>query len=161
MNNKHIISALVANRSGVLAHAAGLFSARGFNIDSLAVGETENPDLSRMTIVVEGDEAVLEQVRKQLGKLIDVLKVQDFTGTPYVARDLALVRITTPVEKRTEVLELAAIFRARVVDVGKSDVMVELSGTEEKVEAFLDLVRPYGIKEMARTGRIALPRSRD
>lgn len=156
---KHIISALVANQPGVLAHVAGLFSARGFNIDSLAVGETEQPDLSRMTIVVAGDEAILEQVRKQLGKLIDVVKIQDFSGVPCVERDLALVQVHAAAGKRTELLELVSIFRARVVDVGPSDVMIELSGTEDKVEAFLDLVRPYGIREMARTGRIALARA--
>lgn len=156
---KHIISALVANRPGVLAHAAGLFSARGFNIDSLAVGETEQPDLSRMTIVVAGDEAILEQVRKQLGKLIDVVKVQDFSGMPCVERDLALIRVRAPAEKRGEILEVVDIFRARVVDVGRSDLMIELSGAEEKIEAFVDLLRPYGIREMARTGRIALARS--
>ena len=156
---KHIISALVANRPGVLAHAAGLFSARGFNIDSLAVGETEQPDLSRMTIVVAGDEAILEQVRKQLAKLIDVVKVQDFSGMPCVERDLALIRVRAPVEKRGEILEVADIFRARVVDVGRNDLMIELSGAEEKIEAFVDLLRPYGIPEMARTGRIALARS--
>jgi acetolactate synthase-1/3 small subunit len=156
---KHIISALVANRPGVLAHAAGLFSARGFNIDSLAVGETEKPDLSRMTIVVAGDEAILEQVRKQLGKLIDVVKVQDFSGTPCVERDLALVRVRAAADRRSEILELVDIFRARIVDVGRNDVMIEMSGTEDKIEAFLDLLRPYGIREMARTGRIALARS--
>ncbi len=156
---KHIISALVANRPGVLAHAAGLFSARGFNIDSLAVGETEQPDLSRMTIVVAGDEAILEQVRKQLAKLIDVVKVQDFSGVPCVERDLALIQVRAPVGKRSEILELVSIFRGRVVDVGPGDLMVELSGTEDKVEAFLDLMKPYGIREMARTGRIALPRA--
>jgi len=156
---KHIISALVVNRPGVLAQAAGLFSARGYNIDSLAVGETEVPDLSRMTIVVAGDETILEQVRKQLGKLIDVVKIQDFSGVPCVARDLALIRVRAPIEKRCEVMELADIFRARIVDVGRSDLMIELSGTEEKIEAFLDLVRPHGILEMARTGRIALARS--
>ncbi len=156
---KHIISALVANRPGVLARVAGLFSARGFNIESLAVGETEGPDLSRMTIVVGGDEAILEQVRKQLEKLIDVVKVQDFSGQQYVERDLVLIRVNTPAERRNEVLELVGIFRARIVDVGHSDVMVELAGTEDKIEAFLDLVRPYGVKEMARTGRIALSRS--
>ncbi|MFW6189834.1 MAG: acetolactate synthase small subunit [Planctomycetota bacterium] len=156
---KHIISALVANRPGVLAHLAGLFSARGFNIDSLAVGETEQAEFSRMTIVVAGDEAILEQVRKQIGKLIDVVKVQDFSETRYVERDLALVRVSAPVEKRSEILELVDIFRARVVDVGRNEVMIELSGAEDKIEAFLDLLRPYGIREMARTGRIALARS--
>ena len=156
---KHIISALVANQPGVLAHVAGLFSARGFNIDSLAVGETEGPDLSRMTIVVDGDEAILEQVRKQLGKLIDVVKIQDFSGAPCVERDLALIRVNAPVAKRGEILELVGIFRANVVDVAHNSLMIELSGTEDKIEAFLDLMRPYGIREMARTGRIALVRS--
>jgi acetolactate synthase-1/3 small subunit len=156
---KHIISALVANRPGVLAHVAGLFSARGFNIDSLAVGETEQPDLSRMTIVVAGDETILEQVRKQLGKLIDIVKIQDFSSVPHVERDLALVRVHAPQERRSAILELADIFRARVVDVGRTDLMIETSGGEEKIEAFLDLLRPYGIREMARTGRIALARA--
>lgn len=156
---KHIISALVVNHPGVLAHMAGLFSARGFNIDSLAVGETEQPDFSRMTIVVAGDEAILEQVRKQIGKLIDVVKVQDFSDTRCVERDLALVRVHAPVNKRGEILELVEIFRARVVDVGRTELMIELAGDEEKIEAFLDLLRPYGIREMARTGRIALARA--
>ncbi len=156
---KHIISTLVANRPGVLARVSGLFSARGFNIDSLAVGETERPEFSRMTIVVAGDESILEQVRKQLEKLVDVVKVQDFSDLRHVERDLALVRVNAPVSRRSEVLELVEIFRARIVDVGHNEVMVELAGTEEKIEAFLDLVRPYGIREMARTGRIALARA--
>jgi acetolactate synthase-1/3 small subunit len=157
--DKHIISAYVANRPGVLAQIAGLFSARGFNIDSLAVGETEHPDYSRMTIVVAGDEGILEQVRKQLGKLIDVVKVQDYSGSRYVARDLALIRVTAPVGKRSEVVELANIFRGKIVDVGHNEVMIELAAGEEKIEAFIDLLRPYGISELARTGRIALQRS--
>jgi acetolactate synthase-1/3 small subunit len=156
---KHIISALVANRPGVLAHVAGLFSARGFNIDSLAVGETEQPDLSRMTIVVTGDETILEQVRKQLGKVIDIVKIQDDSSTPHVERDLALVRVHAPEERRGAILELVDIFRARVVDVGRNDLMVEIAGSEDKIEALLDLLRPYGIREMARTGRIALARA--
>jgi acetolactate synthase-1/3 small subunit len=143
----------------VLAQIAGLFSARGFNIDSLAVGETEHPDYSRMTIVVAGDEGILEQVRKQLGKLINVVKVQDYSGSRYVARDLALIRVAAPVEKRTEVAELARIFRGKIVDVGHNELMIELAAGEEKIEAFIDLVRPYGISELARTGRIALQRS--
>jgi len=156
---KHIIAALVANRPGVLAHVASLFSARGFNIDSLAVGETEQADLSRMTIVVAGDETILEQVRKQLGKIIDVVKLQDFSGVPHIERDLALVRVHAPVERRSAILELVDIFRGRVVDVGRTDLMIEISGAEAKLEAFLDLLRPYGVREMARTGRIALARS--
>jgi len=149
----------VVSKPGVLAHAASLFSARGFNIDSLAVGETKQPEFSRMTIVVAGDEAILEQVRRQLAKLIDVVKVQDFSGTSYVERDLALIRVHSPVSRRGEILEPADVFRARVVDVGLTDVMLELSGTEEKIEAMLDLLRPYGIRERIRTGRIALQRS--
>jgi len=155
---KHIISALVMNRPGVLAHMAGLFSARGFNIDSLAVGETERPDVSRMTIVVAGDEGILEQVRKQIGKLIDVVKIQDFSDTRHVERDLALIRVNAPTNRRGEIIELADIFRAKIVDVGHNELMIELVGAEEKVQAFIDLLQPYGIREMVRTGRIALAR---
>jgi acetolactate synthase-1/3 small subunit len=156
---KHILYALVENKAGVLARVAGLFSARGFNIDSLAVGETEDPRFSRMTIVVAGDDTVLEQVRKQLDKLVNVVKVQDFSDTPVVERDLLLVRVNVPPEKRGQVLELVQVFRARVVDVGRSEMVIEVVGTEDKVEALLDLLRPYGILEMARTGRVALGRS--
>ena len=156
---KHIISALVMNKPGVLAHIAGLFSARGFNIDSLAVGETESPGHSRMTIVVNGDDAVLEQVRKQLGTVIDVVKIQDFSGLRHVARDLALIRVNAPVARRSEIIELASIFRAGVVDVGSNEVMIEIAGAEDKIEAFVQLLIPYGIKELARTGRIALTRA--
>ena len=156
---RHIISVLVANKPGVLTRVAGLFSARGFNIDSLAVGETERHDCSRITIVVEGNDETLEQVRKQLEKLIDVAKVSDLSTVEHVERDLALVRVHSPISKRNEVLELVDIFRAKVVDVGRTDLVIELSSSEAKIEAFLDLVRPYGIREMARTGRIALPRS--
>ena len=156
---KHIISALVENKPGVLAHVSGLFSARGFNIESLAVGETEDPELSRMTIVASGDDAILEQVRKQLGKLINVVKVQDFGGIRCVERDLALIKVNAPAGKRSEIVELVDIFRAGIVDVGHSELMIELAGTEEKLGAFIDLMRVYGIVEMARTGRIALTRS--
>ena len=156
---KQVLSALVENKSGVLAHVAGLFSARGFNIDSLAVGETEDPRFSRMTIVASGDEAVLEQVRKQLEKLISVVKVQDLSRASRVERDLLLVRVNAPPGKRSQVIELANTFRAKVVDVGMSEVVIEVVGTEDKVQALLDLLRPYGIVEMARTGRIALMRS--
>jgi acetolactate synthase-1/3 small subunit len=156
---KHVIAALVTNEPGVLAHVAGMFAARGFNIDSLVVGRTENPEFSRMTIVVTGDLNILEQVRKQLVKLVEVVKVVDYLGSDYVERDLMLVRIATPSESRREVIELADLFRARIVDVGRDELMIELSGTEEKLEAFVDLVQPYGIVEMARTGVIAMPRS--
>lgn len=156
---KHILYTLVENKAGVLARVVGLFSARGFNIDSLAVGETEDPRFSRITLVVAGDEAVLEQVRKQLDKLVNVVKVQDFSNTPVVERDLLLVRVNVPAEKRSQVLELVQVFRARVVDVGHEEMIIEVVGTEDKVEALLNLLRPHGILEMARTGRIALARS--
>ncbi len=156
---KHILYAIVENKAGVLARVSGLFSARGFNIDSLAVGETDDPRFSRMTIVVEGDDNTLEQVRKQLAKLINVVKVKDFSDTPVVERDLLLLRLEVPAEKRGEILDLVQVFRARVVDVGHSDMVIEVVGTEDKVEALLDLMRPYGIMEMARTGRVALSRS--
>jgi acetolactate synthase-1/3 small subunit len=155
---KHIISALVENKPGVLAHVAGMFAARGFNIDSLVVGRTEDPKLSRMTIVVIGDDRIVEQVRKQLARIIPVVKVQDFVGKPVVARDLMLVTISAPPEKRPEIVSMVDMFRARVVDIGAKSLMIEVSGPETKIEAFLDVCRPYGIKNVARTGTIAMPR---
>src|SRR4030066_486396 len=155
---KHIISALVENKPGVLAHVAGMFAARAFNIDSLAVGRTEDPDLSRMTIVVVGDDRVVEQVRKQLAKIVPVVKVQDFAGQPVVARDLMLITISAPPDKRPEILSLIEMFKARVVDIGVKQLMVEVSGPETKIEAFIDACKPYGIKNVARTGTIAMPR---
>ena len=157
---KHIISTLVQNEAGVLAHISGLFAGRGFNIDSLAVGETEDPAVSRMTIVAEGDEQILEQIVKQLRKVVTVIKVQDFSGRDYVERDLMLVKINAPAARRAEIVQLAQLFRARVVDVGANELMVELSGPEGKIEAFLALVRPYGIKETCRTGRVAMLRGK-
>ncbi len=155
---KHVITALVQNQPGVLAHISGMFAARGFNIDSLVVGRTEDADLSRMTIVVLGDDNVLEQVRKQLGKVIPVVKVRDFTNTENVQRDLLLIRVHAPAEKRPAVVDLVNLFRGRVADVARSSVVIELTGTEDKIEAFIDLVRPYGIRELARTGVIAMLR---
>ncbi|MBN2133711.1 MAG: acetolactate synthase small subunit [Sedimentisphaerales bacterium] len=155
---KHIISALVENKPGVLAHVAGMFAARGFNIDSLVVGRTEDPKLSRMTIVVIGDDRVLEQVRKQLGKIIPVVKVQDYVGKPVVARDLMLVSVSAPPEKRPEIFALIEMFRGRVVDIGAKSLMIEISGPETKIEAFINVCKPYGIKSVARTGTIAMPR---
>ncbi len=155
---KHVISVLVENKVGVLARITGLFSGRGFNIESLAVGETENMDISRMTIVVSGDEAILEQVRKQLGKVIDTIKVTDFTGTDYVERDLMLIKINAAPGKRSEIVELVDVFRGKIIDVGQKDMVIEISGPEDRLEAMLDLLRPYGIKEVARTGRIAMNR---
>ncbi len=155
---KHVISALVQNQPGVLAHVAGMFAARGFNIDSLVVGRTEDPALSRMTITVVGDDRVLEQVRKQLAKLVPVVKIRDYKDVPYVERDLMMVRISAAPEKRPEILSLVNLFRGRVVDVARSSILVELSGTEDKLEAFIDLLSPYGIQELARTGVIAMAR---
>ena len=155
---KRTISALVQNQPGVLAHVAGMFAARSFNIDSLAVGRTEDPDLSRMTIVVIGDDDTIEQVRKQLSKIIPVVKVYDFTGEELVQRDLMLARVAAPPEKRSEVQAIIDMFQAKVVDIGPKFVMVEVTGPEEKIEAFIDTCRPYGVKDVVRTGMIAMPR---
>ena len=155
---KHIISALVENKPGVLAQVAGMFAARAFNIDSLVVGRTEDPKLSRMTIVVVGDDRVVEQVRKQLAKVVPVVKVQDFAGEPVVARDLMLISVAAPPEKRPEILSLIEMFKGKVVDLGPKFIMVEVSGPEAKIEAFISGCKPYGVKSVARTGTIAMPR---
>lgn len=157
---KHVISALVQNKPGVLAHVAGMFAARAFNIDSLVVGRTDDPDLSRMTIVVVGDNRVVEQVRKQLAKIISVVKVQDFVGQDIVARALMLITITTPAERRPEVLALIDMFDSKVVDIGQKFVMVEICGPDSKIEAFIDACKPYGIKSVARSGTIAMARNK-
>ena len=154
----HIISATVSNRPGVLARVAGLFSSRGYNIDSLAVGETEDPGLSRMTIAVHGDESVLEQIRKQLRKLIDTVKVQDFAGRDFVQRDLMLIKVSASPAKRGEIFQLCEVFEGKVVDISPKHVMLEITGPEIKIDAFINVVRPYGIREVARTGRIAMLR---
>ena len=156
---KHIISALVENKPGVLAQVAGMFAARAFNIDSLVVGRTEDQKLSRMTIVVVGDDRVVEQVRKQLAKVVPVVKVQDFAGEPVVARDLMLISVSAPPEKRPEILSLIEMFKGKVVDLGPKFIMVEVSGPEAKIEAFINACKPYGIKSVARTGTIAMPRT--
>ncbi|OHB55720.1 MAG: acetolactate synthase small subunit [Planctomycetes bacterium GWF2_50_10] len=155
---KHILSALVQNKPGVLAHVAGMFAARAFNIDSLVVGRTEDPELSRMTIVVLGDDRVVEQVRKQLAKIVTVVKVQDFANQDVVQRDMMLISVACTPEKRPEMLALIEMFHGKVVDIGPKFVMVEVCGPESKVEAFIDACRPYGIKTLARTGSIAMPR---
>jgi len=155
---RHVISALVQNRSGVLSHVAGLFSSRGFNIDSLTVGETEQAHVSRMTIVARGDEAVLEQIRKQLGKLINVVKLHDFSGVDYVERDLCLVKVHAPANKKPEIILLGEAFQSKVVDITRNELMLEVTGPEAKINACIDTLRPYGIKEVARTGRIAMAR---
>jgi acetolactate synthase-1/3 small subunit len=155
---RHVLSALVQNQPGVLAHVSGMLASRGFNIDSLAVGATEDPQLSRMTFVVHGDDLVLEQVRKQLDKIISVVRVVDISSEDYVERDLMLIKVKSSPEKRMEISLLVEMFRARVVDVSPDNLMIEISGSERKIEAFIDLMRPYGILELARTGRIALVR---
>ena len=155
---KHIISALVENKPGVLAHVAGMFAARAFNIDSLVVGRTEDPHLSRMTIVVIGDDRVVEQVRKQLARVVPVVKVQDFVGQPIVARDLMLITISAPPEKRSEIMSMIEMFRGKVVDIAQKALTIEISGPEAKIEGFINVCKPYGIKSVARTGTIAMPR---
>lgn len=155
---KHTISVLVENHFGVLAHVAGLFSSRGFNINSLAVGETEDAQFSRMTIVVSGDEKVLEQIMKQLNKLVDVIKVVDLTAQETIDRELLLVKVLVTSATRMEIMQVVQSFRAKIVDVSAHSMTVEVTGTESKVDAMLELLRPYGIKEVARTGAIALAR---
>jgi acetolactate synthase-1/3 small subunit len=155
---RHVLSALVQNQPGVLAHISGMLASRGFNIDSLAVGETEDPHLSRMTFVVHGDDAELEQVRKQLDKVVTVVKVQDISSEDHVERDLMLLKVQAAPAQRSEIALLVEMFRARVVDIGPTTLMVEIAGQERKIEAFIELMRPYGIVELARTGRIALVR---
>jgi len=155
---RHVINALVMNEPGVLANVAGMFAARGFNIDSLVVGRTEDPNLSRMTIVVTADDNTLAQVRKQLAKLVPVAQVIDFAGTAYVERDLCLVTIAVGPDRRNEVITIAETFRGRVVDVAPESLMLELAGTEDKIEAFVRLLQPYGITELSRTGVIAMGR---
>lgn len=155
---KHTISVLVENKFGVLSRVAGLFSARGYNIESLSVGETLDPSVSRMTIVVRGDEFVIEQVTKQLHKLIDVIKVSDLTDDSHVERELVLVRVNAEPQLRAEILRTADIFRARVIDVTATSFTLEATGDEGKLEAFLELLRPMGIQEVVRTGKVAIAR---
>lgn len=154
----HTVSVLVQDRPGVLARVAGLFARRGFNIHSLAVGNTEEPGLSRMTIVVDVQAKPLEQVEKQLHKLIDVLKVVELDPGASVERELALVKVRADAQTRPAVLEIAQIFRARVVDVSHHTLTLEVTGSPDKVEALAELLRPYGIVELVRTGRVALAR---
>ncbi|MCK4851552.1 MAG: acetolactate synthase small subunit [Candidatus Omnitrophica bacterium] len=155
--SKFVLSVLVENKFGVLARVAGLFSARGFNIDSLAVGETENPDISRMTIVVDADERILEQIKKQLNKLIDVIKVQDLTGSDFVDRELILIKVKAENTKvREKIIKVVDSTGAEIVDIGRKVLIIEESGDEHRIKALMELLRPYGIVEIARTGKIAL-----
>lgn len=155
---KHTLAVLVENKPGVLTRVAGLFSRRGFNIESLAVGVTENPDISRMTIVVSGDDHVLEQVEKQLNKLIDVIRVSDIPPEDSVNRELALIKVGVDSETRAEVMQIVDIFRAKIVDVGAKSLIVEVTGDEGKINAIEQLLRQFGVREMVRTGKVAMNR---
>src|SRR3972149_944663 len=156
---RHTISVLVTNEFGVLSRIAGLFSGRGFNIESLCVAESTDPKVSRMTIVTTGDDRIVEQITKQLNKLISVIKVHDLTGEEYLERELALIKVNSTPENRAEILSIVDIFRAKVVDVSPRTYTIEITGDEEKISALTELLRPFGIKEIVRTGRIAMARS--
>jgi acetolactate synthase-1/3 small subunit len=155
---RHTISVLVENKFGVLTRVAGLFSGRGYNIDTLNVAPTHDPNTSRMTIVTRGDDATLEQIVKQLNKLVDVLEVQDFRADEYIDRELVLVKVTVDSASRAEVMQITDIFRAKIVDVQPKSLTIEITGDESKVEKFLELMKTFGIVELTRTGKVALPR---
>jgi len=155
---RHTLSVLVENKFGVLTRIAGMFSGRGFNIDTLNVGPTLDPSRSRMTIVVMGDDAVLEQVTKQLNKLIDVIEIEDFRDNEYVDRELVLLRVKVDGQTRSEVMQICDIFRAKIIDVQPKNVAIELTGNESKIEKFLFLMEPFGISDLTRTGKVAVSR---
>ncbi len=154
----HLFSCIVQNKAGVLARVAGLFAGRGFNIDSLTVGTTDDPKVSRMTIATQGDEQVLEQIRKQLSKLVDTVRVYDLGDVPRVERDLVLVKVNAQPSRRADILQIVDLYRGRTVDVGRNEMILELTGAEDKIESFIEMLKPFGIKELARTGRIAMAR---
>jgi len=153
---RHIISVLVENEFGVLARVSGLFSGRGFNIESLSVAETLDPTVSRITLVTRGDDQALEQIEKQLNKLIPVIKVTDFTETEHVERELVLIKVTADEKTRGELANIVDIFRAKIIDVSRRSYIVEITGTEDKVSALIELLKPLGIKEIVRTGKVAM-----
>ena len=155
---RHTISVLVENEFGVLARVAGMFSVRGFNIESLTVAETLDPTVSRITLVTYGDDQVLEQVEKQLNKLVSVIKVMDFTDSPHVEREMALIKVTADEKTRAELITIVDIFRSKVIDVGPHSYIIEVTGDEGKIRAMLDLLGPMGIKEIVRTGKVAMHR---
>lgn len=155
---RHTLSVLVENKFGVLARISGLFSGRGFNIDTLNVAPTQDPTMSRMTIVVKGDDTVLEQVTKQLNKLVDTIKVQDFRDGEYVDRELILIKVGVDTTTRAEVMQICDIFRAKIVDVAPQTVTIEMTGAESKVNAFLGLMNQFGVRDLTRTGKVAMPR---
>jgi acetolactate synthase-1/3 small subunit len=157
---KHVLSLLVENKPGVLARIAGLFSRRGFNIDTLAVGPTEDPDVSRITLTVDGAVHPIDQVTKQLHKLVNVIKIRDMEPDSTVAREMALFRVSAPVESRAEIMQFAEIFRANIVDVSRRTLTIEVTGSQDKIDTFERMIRPHGLIEMARTGEVAIARSR-
>ncbi|HEX2360096.1 MAG TPA: acetolactate synthase small subunit [Solirubrobacterales bacterium] len=157
---KHVLSILVENRPGVLARIAGLFSRRGFNIDTLAVGPTEDPDISRITLTLDGAVHPIDQVTKQLHKLVNVLKIRDMEPNETIAREMALFKVSAPVESRQEIMQFAEIFRATIVDVSRRSLTIELTGSSDKLEAFERMIRPHGLIEMVRTGEVAIARTK-
>ena len=157
---KHILSLLVENRPGVLARIAGLFSRRGFNIDTLAVGPTDDPDVSRITLTLDGALHPIDQVTKQLHKLVNVIKIRDMEPGETIAREMALFRVNASVENRAEIMQFAEIFRATIVDVSRRSLTIEVTGTQDKIDAFERMIRPHGLVEMARTGEVAITRPR-
>jgi acetolactate synthase I/III small subunit len=158
VQEQHTITVLVDNKPGVLARVSGLFARRGYNIESLSVSITDNPDVSRMTIVVAGDADILEQITKQLHKLIDVLKVYDYLDTPMLERELALIKVNAEPGQRTELLQIIEIFRGRVIDVSDKTFVIEVTGSEDKIDAFEKQLETFGVRELVRTGRIAMMR---
>jgi acetolactate synthase I/III small subunit len=161
MSSNHLLSVLVENHAGVLSRVAGLFSRRGFNIESLAVGTTDEPGISRMTIIVEGDDKTVEQVSKQLNKLIDVIKIKVLPKESAVSRELALIKVSTQKNTRSEIIQIVEIFRANIVDVSKSTLTIECAGSSEKINALIDMLKQFGIIEATRTGAIVLERGTD
>ena len=155
---RHILSVLVENKFGVLTRISGLFSGRGFNIDTLNVAPTQDPTTSRMTIVVKGEDSVLEQVTNQLNKLVDVIKVHDFRDGEYVDRELLLIKVNVDAKSRAEVMQICDIFRAKIIDVAHKTLAIEITGNESKINAFLDLMEPFGICDLTRTGKVAMSR---
>jgi len=155
---RHILSVLVENHAGVLSRVAGLFSRRGFNIESLAVGITEDPAVSRMTIMVDGDDYLVEQISKQLNKLIDIIKVRQLDEKESIIRELVLLKVTATAETRSEIIQLVDIFRGNIIDVSKNSLTIEITGDENKINAFTDMVRCFGIKEMVKTGSVSIER---
>ena len=157
---KHTISVLVENKSGVLARVAGLFSGRGYNIDSLNVAETEDATISRMTIAARGDDRILEQITKQLNRLVDVIKVSDLTSEDHVERELVMLKVSAQPGIRSEIIHIADIFRANIVDVSQEALIIAVTGDEDKITAMINIMRPYGIKEIARSGKVAISRGK-